>query len=69
MTKVLVLHSSSSYGHIETMAGAVAEGVREAGAEATLKRVPELVPKALAKASGVKLDQAARIASNLARPA
>ena len=47
MTRVLVLYYSS-YGHIETMAGAVAEGVREAGAEAVIKRVPELVPEEVA---------------------
>jgi NAD(P)H dehydrogenase (quinone) len=62
MTKVLVLYYSS-YGHIETMAGAVAEGVREAGAEAVIKRVPELVPEAVARASHFKLDQAAPIAA------
>ncbi|CAA2142827.1 NAD(P)H:quinone oxidoreductase [Hyphomicrobium sp. ghe19] len=62
MTKVLVLYYSS-YGHIETMAGAVAEGAREGGAEVTIKRVPELVPEAVAKASHFKLDQAAPIAT------
>ncbi|WP_407048789.1 NAD(P)H:quinone oxidoreductase type IV [Methyloraptor flagellatus] len=62
MTKVLVLYYSS-YGHIETMAYAVAEGVRSAGAEAVVKRVPELVPEAVAKASHFKLDQAAPIAT------
>jgi NAD(P)H dehydrogenase (quinone) len=62
MTKVLVLYYSS-YGHIEQMASAVAEGVRAAGAEATIKRVPELVPEAVAKASHFKLDQAAPIAT------
>ncbi len=62
MTKVLVLYYSS-YGHIETMASAVAEGVREAGAEAVIKRVPELVPQDVAKKSGFKLDQAAPIAT------
>ena len=61
MTKVLVLYYSS-YGHIETMAGAVAEGAREAGAHVTIKRVPELVPEAMAKAGHFKLDQAAAIA-------
>ena len=53
----------SSYGHIEAMAGAVAEGVREAGAEATIKRVPELVSDEVARASHFKLDQAAPIAT------
>lgn len=62
MTKVLVLYYSS-YGHIEAMASAVAEGVREAGAQATIKRVPELVPEEVARSSGIKLDQAAPIAT------
>jgi NAD(P)H dehydrogenase (quinone) len=62
MSKILVLYYSS-YGHIETMAGAVADGVREAGAEAVVKRVPELVPEAVAKSSGFKLDQPAPIAT------
>jgi NAD(P)H dehydrogenase (quinone) len=62
MTKVLVLYYSS-YGHIERMAQAVAEGVKEAGAEPTIKRVPELVPEELAKKSGFKLDQTAPIAT------
>ena len=61
MTKVLVLYYSS-YGHIETMAGAVADGAREAGAEVTIKRVPELMPENVARQAGVKLDQAAPIA-------
>ncbi len=61
MTKVLVLYYSA-YGHIERMAQAVAEGVREAGAAAVVKRVPELVPEELAKKSGYKLDQPAPIA-------
>ena len=43
MTKVLVLYYSA-YGHIETMANAVAEGARGAGASVDIKRVPELVP-------------------------
>jgi NAD(P)H dehydrogenase (quinone) len=62
MTKVLVLYYSS-YGHIETMAHAVAEGVREAGAEAVIKRVPELVPDDIARKSGYKLDQPAPTAT------
>jgi NAD(P)H dehydrogenase (quinone) len=45
------------------MAGAVAEGVREAGAEATVKRVPGIVPEAVARQSGIRLDQAAPIAT------
>jgi NAD(P)H dehydrogenase (quinone) len=61
MTKVLVLYYSA-YGHIEAMANAVAEGAREAGASADVKRVPELVPPEVAKASHCKLDQAAPVA-------
>jgi NAD(P)H dehydrogenase (quinone) len=62
MAKVLVLYYSS-YGHIETMAQAVAEGARSTGAEVAIKRVPELVPEAAAKASHFKLDQAAPLAT------
>ena len=62
MAKVLVLYHSA-YGHVETMAKAVAEGVREAGAEAVIKRVPETVPEEIAKASHFKLDQEAPVAT------
>jgi hypothetical protein len=62
VTKVLVLYYSS-YGHIERMAQAVAEGAGEAGAYVDIKRVPELVPEEVAKKSGFKLDQAAPIAT------
>lgn len=62
MAKVLVLYYSS-YGHIETMAQAVAEGARSGGAEVVIKRVPELVPEAVAKASHFKVDQAAPVAT------
>lgn len=63
MTKVLVLYYSS-YGHIETMAQAVAEGARSVGgAEVHVKRVPELVPEDVAKASHFKLDQSAPVAT------
>ena len=61
MAKVLVLYYSA-YGHIEAMANAVAEGARETGATVDIKRVPELVPDAVAKAAHYKLDQAAPIA-------
>ena len=61
MPKVLVLYYSA-YGHIETMANAVAEGAREAGASVDIKRVPELVPPDVAKASHYKVDQAAPVA-------
>ncbi|HYO23855.1 MAG TPA: NAD(P)H:quinone oxidoreductase [Lacipirellulaceae bacterium] len=63
MSKILVLYYST-YGHIETMAGAVAEGARSVpGAEVAVKRVPELMPEEVAKRVGVKLDQAAPIAT------
>src|ERR1700737_1384182 len=60
MAKVLVLYYSA-YGHIETMANAVAEGARKAGASVDIKRVPELVPEAVAKASHHKPDQGAPV--------
>jgi NAD(P)H dehydrogenase (quinone) len=62
MAKVLVLYYSA-YGHIEKMAEAVAEGAREAGASVDIKRVPELVPEAVAKASYYKMDQKAPVAT------
>ena len=62
MSKVLVLYYSS-YGHLETMANAVAEGARSAGAKVDVKRVPETVPAELAKAAYFKLDQAAPVAT------
>ncbi|MHC8494579.1 NAD(P)H:quinone oxidoreductase [Thalassospira sp. SM2505] len=62
MAKVLVLYYSM-YGHIETMANAVAEGARGvAGTQVDIKRVPEIMPEDVAKAAGAKLDQAAPIA-------
>ncbi|MDP1619133.1 NAD(P)H:quinone oxidoreductase [Phenylobacterium sp.] len=62
MTKVLVLYYSA-YGHIETMAQAVAEGAREVGVQVDIKRVPDLVPEEVAKAAHYKMDQAAPVAS------
>jgi NAD(P)H dehydrogenase (quinone) len=61
MAKVLVLYYSS-YGHIETMAGAIAEGARSTGATVDIKRVPETAPADVAKASYFKLDQSAPVA-------
>ena len=61
MTKVLVLYYSS-YGHIEKMAGAIAEGARSTGAQVDIKRVPETVPADVAKASYFKIEQAAPVA-------
>lgn len=62
MTKVLVLYYSS-YGHIETMAEAIAEGARGTGADVTIRRVPETAPPEVAKAAHFKLDQKAEIAT------
>ena len=62
MPRILVLYYSS-YGHVETMANAVAEGAAGEGAEVVVKRVPELMPEEVAKAAFVKLDQAAPVAS------
>jgi NAD(P)H dehydrogenase (quinone) len=62
MAKVLVLYYSA-YGHIETMAYAVAEGAKSAGADVVVKRVPELVSDEVAKASYYKTDQSAPIAT------
>ncbi|WP_127564145.1 NAD(P)H:quinone oxidoreductase [Stenotrophomonas indicatrix] len=62
MAKVLVLYYSS-YGHIEQMAEAVAEGARSAGATVDIRRVPETVPEEIARKSQYKLDQKAAIAT------
>jgi len=62
MTKILVLYYSM-YGHVETLASAVAEGTREvSGVETVIKRVPELMSPEAAKKHGVKLEQAAPLA-------
>jgi NAD(P)H dehydrogenase (quinone) len=63
MAKVLVLYYSM-YGHIETMAQAVAEGARSvSGAEVTVKRVPETMPEDVFKNAGGKANQTAEVAS------
>lgn len=63
MSKILVLYYST-YGHVETMANAVAEGARAVpGSEVALKRVPETMPPDVAKKAGAKLDQAAPVAT------
>jgi NAD(P)H dehydrogenase (quinone) len=61
MARVLVLYYSA-YGHIETMANAIAEGAREGGASVDIKRVAELVPEDVARKSHFKVDQKAPIA-------
>lgn len=60
MAKVLVLYYST-YGHTETMAHAVAEGARAAGASVDIKRVAETVPEEFARANHFKYDQDAPV--------
>lgn len=62
MAKILVLYYSS-YGHIETMADAIADGARSVGADVTIRRVPETAPLEVAKAAHFKLDQKAEFAT------
>ncbi|MBK1734657.1 NAD(P)H:quinone oxidoreductase type IV [Halorhodospira abdelmalekii] len=62
MSKILVLYYST-YGHVETLARAVAEGAQSTGAQVTVKRVPETMPEETARKAGVKLDQEAPLAS------
>jgi NAD(P)H dehydrogenase (quinone) len=62
MAKVLVLYYSS-YGHVEQLAQAVAEGVRAGGATVDVKRVPETVPEHIAKGAHFKTEQVAPIAT------
>jgi NAD(P)H dehydrogenase (quinone) len=63
VTKVLVLYYSS-YGHVETLARAVAEGAASvSGVSVDVKRTAEIVPEEIAKQSGIKLDQQAPIAA------
>ena len=63
MAKILILYHSA-YGHIETLANAIAAGAREVeGMEVAIRRVPELVPDEVARAAHYKLDQAAPIAT------
>ena len=62
MARILVLYYSM-YGHVETMAGAVAEGARSAGATVTVKRVAEIAPREVLEQAHAKLDQAAPEAS------
>lgn len=62
MPRILVLYHST-YGHVETMAKAMAEGARSVDrAEVDIRRVPELVPEEVARNAGYKLDQEAPVA-------
>lgn len=67
MTKVLVLYYSS-YGHLATMAEAVAEGARAAGADVTIRRVAETVPPEIAAQSGFRPDERHAIATTAELP-
>jgi NAD(P)H dehydrogenase (quinone) len=62
MSKILILYYSS-YGHVETLADAVAQGARSTGATVGVKRVPETVPEEVARAAYFKLDQQAPVAT------
>ncbi|KRE86024.1 NAD(P)H:quinone oxidoreductase [Rhodanobacter sp. Soil772] len=62
MARVLVLYYST-YGHIEKMAEAIAEGVHRGGATADIRRVPETVPEEIARKAYFKLDQMAPVAT------
>lgn len=63
MPRILVLYHST-YGHIETMAQAMADGARSVeGAQVDVRRVPELVPEEVARNAGYKLDQEAPVAT------
>jgi NAD(P)H dehydrogenase (quinone) len=62
MAKVLVLYYST-YGHVEALAHAMADGARSEGAEVSVKRVPETVPDDVARKGGFKVGQSAEIAT------
>ena len=58
MSKVLVLYYSS-YGHVEQMADAVAEGARDGGAATVeIRRVAETAPREVVEAAHFKTDSA-----------
>lgn len=67
MPKILVLYYST-YGHVEQMANAVAEGARAAGATVDIRRVAETAPQDVAEKGHFKLDQAAPLATVDALP-
>ena len=56
MARILVLYYSS-YGHISTMAEAVADGIRDAGHEADIRRVPETAPEEVVKNFGFQASE------------
>lgn len=62
MAKILVLYYST-WGHVETMANAVAEGAKAAGGTVTVKRVPETMPEETLKSIHAKTGQTAPVAT------
>jgi hypothetical protein len=62
MAKVFVIYYLV-HDHSETMAQAIAEGARDAGASADIKRVPETVSEAVARDAHFKVDQPAPVAA------
>ena len=56
MARILVLYYSS-YGHTAQMAEAVADGVRQAGHDSEIRRVPETAPAEVAKAAGFSANE------------
>jgi NAD(P)H dehydrogenase (quinone) len=63
MARVLILYHST-YGHVEAMAEAEAEGARSAeGTQVDIRRVPETAPEDVARNAGYKLDQPAPVAT------
>lgn len=60
--RILVLYHSA-YGHVETLAYEVEKGAKAGGASAIVKRVPSLIPEEIAKKHGMKVDQAAPVAT------
>ncbi|MBK1673869.1 NAD(P)H:quinone oxidoreductase type IV [Ectothiorhodospira shaposhnikovii] len=63
MSKVLVLYYSM-YGHVETLAQAIAEGARSVeGTTVDIMRVPELMSEEDARNAGARLDQTAPVAN------
>lgn len=67
MSKVLILYYSS-YGHLATMAEAIADGARAAGAEVTIRRVPETVPADIAAGAGFRADERHAVATTAELP-
>ena len=62
MSKILILYYSS-YGHMAAMAEAMAEGVRAAGGEAHIRRVPETVSAEVAAGAGFRADDRHAVAT------